>query len=244
MALYTAPGRWRGNKLAPYFVTALEISAKAHKDMVAAVAPFIDTSISKTVNVPRYPYAEFENLYLDAWSPASRASPPTVPTACWAPVLSVTPSSEQKQPQDVGCPTTPTVVCPSRTCRPRCSSSCAGRAARICRMATPPGPSCSNTRRQPPCSWVTWTRSNPARAPSRSKCGWWCRPARGLGAVAKTLSMDMRANDRGWLKLKLDALAKTVGEKPFELRFPPTANRTDAGRRLRLRPGRALPLRS
>jgi ribonucleoside-diphosphate reductase alpha chain len=29
--------------------------------MVAAVAPFIDTSISKTVNVPEdYPYAEFE----------------------------------------------------------------------------------------------------------------------------------------------------------------------------------------
>ena len=32
---------------------------------------------------------------------------------------------------------------------------------------------------------------------------------RGLGAVAKTLSMDMRANDPGWLKLKLDVLAKT-----------------------------------
>src|SRR4029078_3141738 len=28
---------------------------------------------------------------------------------------------------------------------------------------------------------------------------------RGLGALAKTLSMDMRANDAGWLKLKLDA---------------------------------------
>jgi len=27
---------------------------------------------------------------------------------------------------------------------------------------------------------------------------------RGLGALAKTLSMDMRANDHGWLKLKLD----------------------------------------
>lgn len=36
---------------------------------------------------------------------------------------------------------------------------------------------------------------------------------RGLGAVAKTLSMDMRANDRGWLKLKLDTLARTVGER-------------------------------
>jgi ribonucleoside-diphosphate reductase alpha chain len=44
---------------------------------------------------------------------------------------------------------------------------------------------------------------------------------RGLGAVAKTLSMDMRANDRGWLKLKLDTLAKHRGEKPFDMPFPP-----------------------
>jgi ribonucleotide reductase alpha subunit len=51
-------------KLPDYFVTALEISAKAHKDMVAAVAPYIDTSISKTVNVPAdYPYEDFQDLY-------------------------------------------------------------------------------------------------------------------------------------------------------------------------------------
>ncbi|HSN21432.1 MAG TPA: adenosylcobalamin-dependent ribonucleoside-diphosphate reductase, partial [Usitatibacter sp.] len=44
-------------KLPDYFVGALEISADAHQAMVAAVAPFIDTSISKTVNVPAdYPY--------------------------------------------------------------------------------------------------------------------------------------------------------------------------------------------
>ena len=36
--------------------------------MVAAVAPYVDTSISKTVNVPAdYPYAEFEGLYMKAW---------------------------------------------------------------------------------------------------------------------------------------------------------------------------------
>ena len=52
--------------LPPYFVTALEMSAKAHEQMVAAVAPFIDTSISKTVNVPEdYPYSEFQDLYFD-----------------------------------------------------------------------------------------------------------------------------------------------------------------------------------
>ena len=55
-------------KLPDYFVTALEISAQAHQAMVAAVAPFVDTSISKTVNVAEdYPYPLFETLYLEAW---------------------------------------------------------------------------------------------------------------------------------------------------------------------------------
>jgi ribonucleoside-diphosphate reductase alpha chain len=50
------------------FVTALEISALDHMAMVAAVGSAIDSSISKTVNVPEdYPYVEFENLYHAAW---------------------------------------------------------------------------------------------------------------------------------------------------------------------------------
>ena len=44
---------------------------------------------------------------------------------------------------------------------------------------------------------------------------------RGLGALAKTLSMDMRAADREWLKLKLDAVAKTRGDDAFDMPFPP-----------------------
>src|SRR5687768_15615912 len=56
------------HNLPPYFVTALEMSAQAHQQMVAAVAPFVDTSISKTVNVPEdYPYADFQDLYFHAW---------------------------------------------------------------------------------------------------------------------------------------------------------------------------------
>jgi ribonucleoside-diphosphate reductase alpha chain len=50
------------------FVSALEIGVDAHMAMVAAVTPFIDSSISKTVNVAaNYPYAGFRNLYLKAW---------------------------------------------------------------------------------------------------------------------------------------------------------------------------------
>ena len=44
---------------------------------------------------------------------------------------------------------------------------------------------------------------------------------RGLGAIAKTLSMDMRSEDRAWLKMKLDALAKARDEEGFVIAMPP-----------------------
>jgi ribonucleoside-diphosphate reductase alpha chain len=44
---------------------------------------------------------------------------------------------------------------------------------------------------------------------------------RGLGAVAKTLSMDMRAQDKAWLKMKLEILARTAGDDAFDCPMPP-----------------------
>ncbi|HWI80871.1 adenosylcobalamin-dependent ribonucleoside-diphosphate reductase [Ramlibacter sp.] len=56
------------SKLPPYFVSALAMSASAHIAMMEAVQPFIDTAISKTVNVPvDYPYEDFKSLYAEAW---------------------------------------------------------------------------------------------------------------------------------------------------------------------------------
>jgi len=46
---------------------------------------------------------------------------------------------------------------------------------------------------------------------------------RGLGALAKSLSMDMRSNDRGWLKTKLESLMKASGDDGFDLPLPPAA---------------------
>jgi len=42
---------------------------------------------------------------------------------------------------------------------------------------------------------------------------------RGLNALAKSLSLDMRSSDRGWLKLKLESLMKTAGEG-FDMTLP------------------------
>jgi ribonucleoside-diphosphate reductase alpha chain len=50
------------------FVSALQMSAADHLSMMEAVQPFIDTAISKTVNVPAdYPYEDFKGLYMEAW---------------------------------------------------------------------------------------------------------------------------------------------------------------------------------
>ena len=80
--------------LTPAFVTALEMSAQAHESMVAAVAPYIDTAISKTVNVPAdYPYADFQNLYMEAWQSGLKGLATYRPNSVLGSVLSVTPSA-------------------------------------------------------------------------------------------------------------------------------------------------------
>ena len=56
------------SRLPPYFVSALAMPAAGHIAMMEAVQPFVDTAISKTVNVPvDYPYEDFKNLYREAW---------------------------------------------------------------------------------------------------------------------------------------------------------------------------------
>ncbi len=51
-----------------YFVTAEDIAPTAHVDIQAAAQKWIDSSISKTANVPTdYPYEDFKDIYLYAW---------------------------------------------------------------------------------------------------------------------------------------------------------------------------------
>jgi ribonucleoside-diphosphate reductase alpha chain len=54
--------------LPDYFITADEISPKQHVDIQAAAQKWIDSSISKTANVPtEYPYDDFKDIYLYAY---------------------------------------------------------------------------------------------------------------------------------------------------------------------------------
>ena len=55
-------------KLPDYFVDSSTIPARAHVDIQAAAQKWIDSSISKTINVPTdYPYEDFKDIYFYAY---------------------------------------------------------------------------------------------------------------------------------------------------------------------------------
>lgn len=55
-------------RLPSYFIAADEVSPKQHVDIQAAAQKWIDSSISKTANVPTdFPYEEFKDIYLYAY---------------------------------------------------------------------------------------------------------------------------------------------------------------------------------
>ncbi len=208
--------------LSPAFVTALEMSAQAHEAMVAAVAPYIDTAISKTVNVPAdYPYADFQNLYLEAWRSGLKGLATYRPNSVLGSVLSTTPTAETAPDEGL-------------------HIADANRRLALDRL---PAPVLSSLRwpgrPELPAGNMAWTfmvhhpfgdfalfvgELAAADGKSAQPFEVWVNGAeqpRGLGALAKTLSMDLRANDAAWLLLKLDALATVAEERSFEMPFPP-----------------------
>ena len=204
------------------FVTALEMSAQAHEAMVATVAPFIDTAISKTVNVPvDYPYADFQNLYMEAWQSGLKGLATYRPNSVLGSVLSVSASQA------------PAKAAPLQI-------DGANRRLALERL---PAPVLSSlrwpSRPELPAGNPAWTfmvqhpfgsfalfvgELAPEEGGAPKPFEVWVNGTdqpRGLGALAKTLSMDLRSNDPAWLQLKLDALATVAEEHSFEMPFPP-----------------------
>ena len=55
-------------RLPDYFIAADDVTPKEHVDIQAAAQKWIDSSISKTANVPtEYPFEEFKDIYLYAY---------------------------------------------------------------------------------------------------------------------------------------------------------------------------------
>jgi ribonucleoside-diphosphate reductase alpha chain len=88
------------SSLPPAFVGALEMSAEDHIAMMQAVQPYIDTSISKTVNVAAdYPYEDFKNLYLQAWRARLKGLATYRPNSILGAVLEVKPAETAAAPE-------------------------------------------------------------------------------------------------------------------------------------------------
>ncbi|MBC3875324.1 adenosylcobalamin-dependent ribonucleoside-diphosphate reductase [Undibacterium flavidum] len=90
------------SKLPPAFVTALNMSANDHMMMLQAVQPYVDSAISKTVNVPAdYPYEDFQNLYMDAWRAGLKGLATYRPNNILGSVLSVSTEATAPVPQTI-----------------------------------------------------------------------------------------------------------------------------------------------
>ncbi|MET3440345.1 ribonucleoside-diphosphate reductase alpha chain [Variovorax paradoxus] len=82
-------------QLPAYFVSAQSMPAAGHLAMMEAVQPFVDTAISKTVNVPAdYPYEDFKGLYLQAWTARLKGLATYRPNSILGSVLEVTPAAQ------------------------------------------------------------------------------------------------------------------------------------------------------
>jgi ribonucleoside-diphosphate reductase alpha chain len=201
--------------LPPAFVNALEIAALDHMRMQAAIQPFVDAAISKTVNVAEdYPFEDFETLYLEAWRAGLKGITTYRPNSVLGAVLSVAKEAPQDLDQSepdrrIRISDAPQVALAALRWphRPKLTDGSPSWTYMIeapeSRFAVFVG-HIENGRPQPFEVWV-----NGEKTP------------RGLGALAKNLSMDLRAQDRAWLKLKLDSLAKTPGA-PFSVSMPPS----------------------
>jgi ribonucleoside-diphosphate reductase alpha chain len=205
-------------KLPPQFVTALDISAIDHMRMVAAIAPYVDSAISKTVNVPEdYPYEEFKDLYLEAWHAGLKGITTYRPNRVLGAVLSATAVPQAEGPNDLDTSADRRIHIEAAP-RPALSSLrwpgrpklAAGNPSWTYMVESPVGQFAifvGHVENGDPHPFEVWV--NGAEQP------------RGLGAVAKTLSMDMRAQDRAWLRMKLDMLARTAGDDAFDCPMPP-----------------------
>ena len=203
------------NQLPEQFVSALEISANDHMLMQAAIQPYICASISKTVNVPEdYPFAEFQDIYINAWKNGLKGITTYRPNSIIGSVLSLEDSVEEAQDLDQSEPdrklhitATPEVAL--ATLRWAHRPSFAGGTPSITYVIDNPEHRFAvfvghieNGSNHPFEVWV-----NGEKTP------------RGMGALAKNLSMDMRSEDRAWLKIKLNSLSKTP-TVPFEMTMP------------------------
>ncbi|CAM3507684.1 LAGLIDADG family homing endonuclease [Paracidovorax anthurii] len=175
--LYRALGGDVG-ALPDYFVSALQMPAAGHIAMMEAVQPFIDTAISKTVNVPAdYPYEDFKNLYLHAWRARLKGLATYRPNAILGAVLEAPAPAPAVEPAAAAAELAAPSVDPMRACRSGMTRRWP-RSPTPCRTSWPsapplllPAPCTSRSCRSmhPPWRWACRPRWPAANAPNAAR---------------------------------------------------------------------------
>ena len=219
---WTDADGFRRAMLSPAFVSALEMSALDHMRMNAAVQPFVDTAISKTVNVPAdYSFDAFKDLYFEAWKAGLKGIATYRPNEVLGAVLAVaSPAAPASAREDLDVADQDRRIRLDRTIEPPLASlRWPGR------PELPNGNPCwTYVVRHPLGDFAVFIGHVESAGGRAYPFEVWINGAeqpRGLGAIAKTLSMDMRTDDRKWLDMKLSALQKAVGDDGFEMAMPP-----------------------
>lgn len=223
------------------FVSALELSVADHVGMLEVVQPYVDTSISKTVNIPAdYPSGDFADLYLVAWRSGLKGLSTYRPNAVLGAVLSVpvAPGAKTEEVReeveadrrmvirDIPEPVLGSLRWPGRPKLPRGNEAWTymieeadGTSFAVFVGHVSNGNSLSSDHSASPQADVQSGRDMAGRPHAFEVWANGAEQPRGLGAVAKTLSMDMRAQDHAFLALKLDALTKVKGDREIMLEF-------------------------
>ncbi len=205
-------------KLPDAFIAALDISALDHARMVAAVQPYIDSGISKTVNVPAdYPFDQFRDLYQAAWQLGVKSLATFRPNTITGSILRVdehdaadAPAHEADRRIKVAAPS---VAALTSLRWPRRPVFLDGNPAHCYMVKHPHG--------QKFALFVGHFEEAGVAHPFEVWVNGVEQP-RGLNALAINLSYDMYARDRGWLLHKLEALNECVAaDEGFELPLPP-----------------------
>ncbi|MBY0237332.1 MAG: ribonucleoside-diphosphate reductase, adenosylcobalamin-dependent, partial [Burkholderiaceae bacterium] len=177
-----------------------------------------------------YPYTEFQNLYHQAWKAGLKGLATYRPNSVLGSVLSVDTAPAVTEPEPLK-PVSSADGSNQRMLVTRLPNAVLASLRWPSRPELPGGnPAWSYMIRHPHGDFALFVGELPAVGPDAGLFGKnlpfevWVNGAeqpRGLAAVAKTLSMDLRTNDAAWLRLKLDALATVAEERAFEMPMPP-----------------------
>lgn len=200
------------------FATALNLSVDEHLAVLGAVAPHVDNAISKTVNVPaNYSFEDFSQVYLLAWKMGLKGITTYRPNDITGSVLedarslAATTAAELPKSDD-----------PDRRIQLKSVNNIISELRWPDRPVVPGGnPSVTYSVEYPHGAHaiVVGHYQNGRKHPLEVYvCG--NSQPRGLAAIAKSLSVDMRTGDAGWLTMKLDSLRNTEGDDGFEMVDP------------------------